>query len=320
MLPTFNNIPIINKFSKYSQLNIIFYSMLIWVKKSIDLWVQKKEFVNFKEFCKKNNIKLKYDIKFVNSEDYNLYNKVIWSENLTTTKTIGMPIDSIEEWTIHCFISMNETQLDNVYKFWWYPVVTWNRVIYKSYHDLLEFWKHLWYPDCCVKYFFEKNDWRYYNFPYEIYKRSKKIDYRCNPFWKDHLGISYIYHMPCDFWCGNTIKYVNKIIKFLEKDEKENVKKIEEILQLPILSIREQKCYAFEWIISIDNLSISYKKFYHLWKKEEWDLTEYLEKWNIIKIEWKKVYIYKYKKLVFLYDSSISKEIETPFIIKFNKY
>jgi hypothetical protein len=126
--------------------------------------------------------------------------------------------------------------------------------------------------------------------------------------------------MPCDFWCSNTIKYVNKIIKFLEKDEKENVKKIEEFLLFPILSIREQKCYAFEWTISIDNLSISYKKFYHLWKKEEWDLTEYFEKWNIIKIEWKKVNIYKDKKLIFLYDSSISKEIEIPFIIKFNKY
>lgn len=57
--------------------------------------------------------------------------------------------------------------------------------MYKSYHDTIEFGRCLGYPDCCVGFFFERNDWNLYNFPYEIFKRSAAFDFRCNPFWKD---------------------------------------------------------------------------------------------------------------------------------------
>lgn len=320
MLPKLNN-QMINEFLDYSSQGMIFYSVYIWVKKSMDIWVSMEKFNLFIKFCKKYKIKLRYDVKFVKSDDYGLYNNVVWSENLTTTKTLWTSVDSKQDWAIHCFISMNDKNLDNLYKFWWYPVVVWKRVIYKSYQDIVEFWKYLWYPKCCIKNFFQKNDWRYYNFPYEIYKKSKKFDYRCNPFWKDYEdGISYIYHMPCSFGCKNTIKYVDKIIKDLETTESSNLDDIEKFLLFPILSIREQKIYAFDWVVSEDNLSINYKSFYHLWNKNEWDFSDYFEKGNIVKIEWKLVNIYNNSKKIFSYDTSLSKEIEIPFIVKFNKY
>jgi hypothetical protein len=34
---------------------------------------------------------------------------------------------------------MNEENLENLYKYGWYPVVVNNRVIYKNFHDLSEF-------------------------------------------------------------------------------------------------------------------------------------------------------------------------------------
>lgn len=316
----FNNIKILKDFSKFSWNTLIFYSVYIWVKKSMDLWVDDKLFNEFKIFCAEYNIYLKYDVKFVETSNYSIYKNVIWSENLTTTKTIGEDIYSNNNWKIHCFISIKKEYVEWLYKFWWYPIVVWNRVIYKNFHDLSEFWNYLWYPDCCIKFFFEKNDWRFYNFPYEIFNNSSVFDYRCNSFWKDYFWISYIYHMPCNFWCLNTINYVQKIIDKLSKDDISIVEQIEKYLLFPILSIREQKMYAFDWYISEDNNSIFYKTFFHLWKKSEMDISNYLFKWNLIKIEWDYINIYSYEEIIYSYNYTLSDEIEKPFIIQFKKY
>jgi hypothetical protein len=52
--------------------------------------------------------------------------------------------------------------------------------------------------------------------------------------------------MPCSFSCENTIKYSQKIIDKLKSENKELADEIEKKLLLPILSIREQKIFAFE--------------------------------------------------------------------------
>lgn len=316
----FKNIKILQEFSDFNGSYMVFYSVYKWVKKSMDLWIKDSKINDFTIFCNKHNLHLKYDVKFIESNDYSIYKNVVWSKNLTTTKTIWESVNSNNSWLIHCFISKEKEYVEELYKYWWYPVVVWNRVIYKSFHDLSEFWEKLWYPSCCTKFFFEKNDWRYYNFPYEIFKNSKKFDYRCNPFWKDYLSISYIYHMPCNFWCEETISYSQKIIKYLSKEDPNLVKQIEKYLTFPILSIREQKIYAFEGVISKNNQEINYKNFFHLWKKQELDLSSYLNKWNKIKIEWSFVNIYYEKTLIYSYDCEKSDEIEIPFIIQFNNY
>lgn len=312
------NNSVLKEFRNYSSDLTIFYSMYIGVKRAMDLRIGSDIFEDFLMFCKKYNIYIKYDVKFVQISDYSIFKKIVWSENLTTTKTLWYPINSKIKWWIHCFISMNQKYAEELYNYWWYPLIIDDRVIYKSYHDTIEFWYSLWYPDCCIEYFFKKNDWRYYNFPYEIYKNSKIYDYRCNPFWKD-AGISYIYNMPCSFWCKKTIKYSQTIIDKLRQDDPWMVTQIEKALLLPILSIREQKIYAFEWTVEDWN-SIKYTNTYLLWKKNEWDLTEYFEKWNIVRIEWKNINIYKNSELVHSYSTINSQEIEIPYIIKFEKY
>jgi hypothetical protein len=52
--------------------------------------------------------------------------------------------------------------------------------------------------------------------------------------------------MPCSFDCENTTNYVQKIINKLSIENKSLVEEIEKKLLLPILSIREQKVFAFE--------------------------------------------------------------------------
>lgn len=157
-----------------------------------------------------------------------------------------------------------------------------NRVVYKSYHDTIEFGSRLGYPHCCVEFFFEKNDWNSYNFPFEIFSRSDRYDYRCNPFWKD-MGGSYVYHMPCRFDCPETVGWVEPIRESVFLQDSEFAREIERRLKLPVLSVREQKTYAFEGE-ALDDGSVAYERFYRLGKEEEDDVSPVLERGNRVKI------------------------------------
>jgi hypothetical protein len=70
--------------------------------------------------------------------------------------------------------------------------------------------------------------------------------------------------MPCSFSCENTINYSQKIIDQLKIDNKLLIDEIEKKLLLPILSIREQKVFAFEGEILENDNSIKYTEFYQL--------------------------------------------------------
>lgn len=96
-----------------------------------------------------------------------------------------------------------------------------------------------------MDFFFQKNDWNSFNFPYEIFKGSKRFDFRCNPFWKD-VGGSYVYHMPCAFDCAETVEWVEKVRDSLVETDADYVVALDRRLKFPVLSVREQKTYAFE--------------------------------------------------------------------------
>lgn len=113
-----------------------------------------------------------------------------------------------------------------------------------------------------MDFFFQKNDWNEFNFPAEIHARSVAFDFRCNPFWKD-VGGSYVYHMPCRFDCPATVSWVEKIRTSLESEDPVFAAEIERRLKLPILSVREQKVFAFEGEAADDG-SVEYESFYRL--------------------------------------------------------
>ena len=296
---------------------LVFYSVYLWVKKTIDIRIPDDKFNDFIKFCEKYNLYYKYDVKFVDLTNFSYFKKVIGNEILTTTKTIWVKISDKRKWSIHFFVWKNKDDVEWAYNYWWYPVVIWNRVIPKPYHDLLEFWYYLGYPSCCRKFFMEKNDWRYYNFPYEIYKNSGKFDYRCNWFWKDFL-YSPIYHMPCSYSCEKTIEYTEKILYFVKKEDPYLYKDIVWYLKLPVLSVREKVLFAFEWHF-IDNHTIWYNKIHILWDtREDRLLHDNIVKWNKITIKNNIVYIFFNDKLIYQHDCSLSDEIEIPHFINFN--
>lgn len=313
---------IIEEFSEFSRdQQLIFYAVYHGIKKSMDIWISDRKFQDFLNFCDRNNIYYKYDIKFLQIHDENTIKNTAWWKNLTSTKATGVHHSSNIHWWIHTFLSKKQEYVNNLFKYWWYPMVQDKRVINKSFQDVQDFGNALWYPECCRKFFYYYNNWNYRSFLYEIFLKSSKYDYRCNCLWKDNpLGkdYSYIYHMPCSFDCEETKNYVDKIEEKLEIEAPEILEECRYYLKLPCLVIRELKIYAFEWFINQERNELSYTKCYILGKPNEGSLLEFIEQWNRVVIEKDfLVHIYKDNSLIHTYDASKSEKIEHPFLIQF---
>lgn len=162
-----------------------FFATAKGMKRAMDAWVPSEKYSEFLEYCREFGLFCIPDVKFVKAGEYSEYAQSVGGEHLTTTKTLAFPVDSPHPGEIHCFVSVDRENAEEAFRYGWYPIVSSGRVVYKSYHDTIEFGSRLGYPECCVGFFFEKNDWNSFDFPAEIFRRSSKFDFRCNPFWKD---------------------------------------------------------------------------------------------------------------------------------------
>lgn len=69
--------------------------------------------------------------------------------------------------------------------------------------------------------------------------------------------------MPCRFDCPSTVSWVDSVRDALAYGDPEFVAETDRRLKLPVLSIREQKTYAFEGS-RLEDGSVSYRAFYRL--------------------------------------------------------
>lgn len=69
--------------------------------------------------------------------------------------------------------------------------------------------------------------------------------------------------MPCRFDCPSTVSWVESVRAGLSANDEGFVREVDRRLKLPVLSIREQKTYAFEGVRMPDG-SVSYEAFYLL--------------------------------------------------------
>lgn len=120
-----------------------FYSTVMGKKEAMDAWVPSGRYDGFLEYCEEFGLTCIPDVKFVKAEDYGAYSKSIGGEHLTTTKTLAFPVDSPYDGETHCFLSADPNKAEECFRYGWYPIVSRDRVVYKSYHDTIEFGKRL---------------------------------------------------------------------------------------------------------------------------------------------------------------------------------
>lgn len=89
--------------------------------------------------------------------------------------------------------------------------------------------------------------------------------------------------MPCRFDCPETVLWVEKVRQSLISQDAVFAAEVERRLKLPVLSVREQKVFAFEGEM-LDDGSLRYDGFYRLGKPEEDDISDLLKLGNRIRL------------------------------------
>lgn len=290
------------------------------IKPCMDDWIALGKYDEYRKICKRYGLFIKPDLVFNITHGNQIPVDVIGREKLTTTKAFGSLFNKFaKNGAVHVFISKSKDKLERCFREGMYPLIIKNRVIDKPLIDYLRFGYQLGYPNCCIEFFRKYNDWYKYSHLYEIFKNTPVDNYNflVNPLLKD-MTYSYVYHMPCSYSCGETIKLAEKLREAIREEEAEFVKIIDRHLKSPFLIFYEKKIYLFEGEIK-DNKLI-YKNVHFTSNMQEYNLYEsILRKGNSVFIDGKYVVISKKGRLI--------KKIacrkrnfapETPFIIQFH--
>jgi len=294
---------------------VMFMATILGFKPLMDDWIEQNELEAFTKLCKKYGLHLKVDCLFKNVRKEIIEDDVIGGRTLTSTVCYGLPREVNTKARVHVFISKDRNLLK---RGMWYPLIIKNRVVWPPRPDMLNYGFILGYPACCVKFFRKYNNWHFYSHLYQTYRNSRRYSYLCNPLLKDDY-YSYIYHMPCSFDCKETIKYTRRLRQEIIKRAPKFIKVMDMRLKLPFLVFYEKKIYAFQGRL-VNNKELSYSEIYFVnAEKERNTYMQKLSKGNRLKLNGRRVDIYKNKERVDMIDASVgSFAPEFPFLVKFD--
>jgi len=125
----------------------------------------------------------------------------------------------------------------------WYPVIIDGRVIFRPHIDCYRLGAALGYPECCVKFFMEHNDWPRQNQIAETARASRKLSWKANCLAKNTPWML-IFHMPCAFDCPATLQYSSQVLKEIAHFDSTLALKIEAFLKQLVLVANERLSFT----------------------------------------------------------------------------
>lgn len=233
----------------------LYMSLILGFKPLLDDWIRKNRIEAFKKACRRYGIHVRESVIFRNVHKNDIPDSVIGKDRLTTTSAYGLPLETDTDEEVHVFLAKDKKTLKRAM---WYPVIINNRVIFAPRADHLKYGYCLGYPDCCIRFFRQYNDWIRYSHLYEAWRHTRtRPSFLCNPLLKDTI-FSYIYHMPCRYDCPATIKLAGKLRREIFKKEPEYVRKMDAYLKQTFLVFYERKFYMLDGAAIKDNI-VSYQ-------------------------------------------------------------
>ena len=286
--------------AKSSKQLIQFMAVVLGVKKAYDDWIPMDRVDEVKKVCKKYGLHYKFDWIFALQRDVG--GVISGGERLPTTKSMGFPFDEKFKGGAnagaHVFFSRSKRDLEFAFRNGWYPLIIKNRAVHKPFIDYLRFGYFLGYPDCCVDFFRRYNNHFRYNFLSEALKNTRARPHiYCNPLLKDNT-FSYIYHMPCSYDCGRTIRYAGKIREKLMRLEPGLVAITDMLLAKPFLAIGEQYSYIFEGALRGNEILYSDFRFAGVNKPEEERIDHVLKRGNRVSVGVDAISIYEDDRVI----------------------
>jgi len=301
----------------------LYMALVLGLKPLMDDWIPVGNLKKFKKACRRYGIYLREDVIFKCIPSSQISDNIIGREILTTTSAYGKLIPkrhhskniSLQE-QVHVFLSKDKNLLT---RGMWYPVIVKDRVIPQPRFDSLMYGYVLGYPQCCIKFFREFNNWRMHSYLYQAYKHTiAQPHYLCNPFLKD-TSFAYIYHMPCNYRCLETIKLARKIRREIKKREPDYVNFTDYYLKKIYLVFYEKKYYWFEG--NFENNVVVFKKMFFCSPDKDKDVySRYFVKADALSLKGRRIYLYKKRNLYKIINVPLNEFApEYPFIIKFGE-
>ena len=243
----------------------MFMACVLGLKPLMDDWIPVGLLEDYRRMCRRYGLHVRADVTKVLMPRSRVEAQALGGETLTSTLALGLPLGAPlpeEAWTqarLHVFLSRDRDLLRHGM---WYPVVVKDRVLWPPYADILAYGRLLGYPECCIRFFRQRNDWSRFSFLAEIHResRGRPRHWLCNPLTKDRT-YSYIYHMPCRWDCPATRELAVRLRSEVARREPELVRQVDRHLRLPVLVFYERKHFVLDG--TLQGNRVEYRAVYY---------------------------------------------------------
>jgi hypothetical protein len=220
-----------------------YVAVLAGARRALDDWIPARHFNAFLELMKKHGLVVEVDCVFKHLAE----ESEVKGKNLApTTRAVGVSyrdgMDEAPGTEAHVIVSSRADWAAETLAAGWYPVYVDSRMVRKPQVD------HRWlgvafgYPECCVDFFINHNDWPRFNTLADAANASSTLRWETNCLLK-HSPWSTLFHMPCSFDCPATINYTNEVLQAVRELDAGYAEHIQASLKQHFLMISEGLCY-----------------------------------------------------------------------------
>ncbi|MGA8498173.1 MAG: DUF483 domain-containing protein [Xanthobacteraceae bacterium] len=227
-----------------------YIAVISGLKRSLDDWIPVGQFERFRSLVEALGLAMEIDCVFRRLSDAQ---SVFGLRYAPTTHAMGFHARDADgvvraaehfaaEDEVHLMLARRPEHAAETLAAAWYPLVINNRVTHRPHVDSYRLGSALGYPDCCVKFFMEHNDWPRQNQIAETAKASRSISWKANCLAKNTPHML-IFHMPCSFDCVATLQYSTNLIHEVRQFDRDKAEQIESYLKQTILVSSERLAF-----------------------------------------------------------------------------
>lgn len=221
-----------------------YVAVLSGLKRSMDDWIPGPLFEPYRSVIERMGLAMAIDCVFAPLPDTQRTFGLDWAP---TTRSAGRPYDPREPLDrrsqVHVVVSSRPEWAAETLALAWYSLVVEGRVIYRPHKDFFRFGLALGYPECCVRFFMEHNDWPRQNTMAEAARVSRSLSWKANCLAKNSPWML-IFHMPCAFDCARTLEYSTSLIEEIRDFDRTYADTIEGFLKRTFLVVNERLVFA----------------------------------------------------------------------------
>jgi hypothetical protein len=219
------------------------------LKPAMDLWISASRLDEFTRIAKSFGLRFYIDALFDRHDEITLGR--FPSDSFNTTRAVMARV-ATERCEAHIFVARNDAALSEVVSSGWYPLVVGALLVSKPYPDHRWFGRALGYPECCRRFFLERNDWRNDNTYFAAYARTEGQPLAlCNTLTR-HTALYLAPHIPCSFSCLATEAYSAQLATIIRNEARRYADAIIERLREPMLCLSETRIFLFDGRIDAD--------------------------------------------------------------------